>query len=274
MPEELINGYRMYYEVHGGGPALVMVHGGLGGGDGCAAMVENHAAALSSSFQAIFYDRRAAGRSETPANGYSVDNYARDLLSLLEHLTVTRAHVLGSSAGGPIAMRFALDHPGLVESLLLINTMSYSSEPERTVRQRELDSLRANGARLGQAAAVEQALEARQPDLRQGQPQQFQHLRDLNLDRFDGIASTLQSYLDIGDSIEKRLGELRMPTLIVHGDTDSRIPVTRSHELHRGINGSELHVIPGAEHGLLTNEAEQVRGLILQFLSRLPQPAG
>ena len=274
MPEELINGYRMYYEVHGQGPALVMVHGGLGGGDGCAAMVEKHAAALSSRFRAIFYDRRAAGRSETPANGYSMDNYARDLLSLLEHLAVTRAHVLGSSAGGPIAMRFALDHPGMVESLLLINTMSYSSEPERTVRQRELDSLRANGARLGQAAAVEQALEGRQPDLRQSQPQRFQHLRDLNLDRYDGIASTLQSYLDIGDSIEKRLGELRMPTLIVHGDADARIPVTRSHALHRGISGSDLHVIPGAEHGLLTNEAEQLQGLILQFLSRLPQPAG
>ena len=42
MPEKMINGYRMHYEVYGKGPALTIVHGGLGGGEGCAAMVEHH----------------------------------------------------------------------------------------------------------------------------------------------------------------------------------------------------------------------------------------
>ena len=51
---------------------------------------------------------RAAGRSETPEDGYSVPNYASDLSALLDHLGVGQAHILGSSAGGPIALRFAL----------------------------------------------------------------------------------------------------------------------------------------------------------------------
>ena len=70
--------------------------------------------------------------------------------------------------------------------------------------------------------------------------------------------------------LESRLVELTMPTLIVHGDADSRILVYCAHQLHQGISGSQLHIIPGAEHGLLTNEAEQMSGLILQFLA----PAG
>jgi 3-oxoadipate enol-lactonase len=273
MPEALINGYRMHYEVYGEGQPLVMVHGGLGGGEGCALMVQHHAAILARRFRAIFYDRRAAGASETPAKGYSMQNYAEDLRCLLERLGVARAHVLGSSAGGPIALRFALDHPEMVETLLLVNTMSYAQEPERLVRQRELGELRANEAAQGREAAVKKALEARWPTLRQAQPKQFQKLLDLNLTRFEGIAKTLQSYLDIGDSIEARLSELTMPTWILHGDADSRIPVTCAHQLHQGIPGSELHIIPGAQHGLLANESDRVRDLMLLFLARAPLPA-
>lgn len=273
MPEARINGYRMHYEVYGEGQPLVMVHGGLGGGEGCALMVQHHGAILARRFRAIFYDRRAAGASETPADGYSMQSYAEDLTCLLERLQVARAHVLGSSAGGPIAMRFALDRPEMVETLLLVNTMSYAQERERAVRQRELDQLRATEAAQGREAAVEKTLESRWPGLRQDQPEQFQKLRHLNLAQFEGIAKTIQSYLDIGNSIQARLSELAMPTWIVHGDADTRIPVSCAHQLHQGIPGSELHIIPGAEHGLLTNEADRVRDLMLQFLARAPLPA-
>ena len=245
MPEAQINGYRMYYEVDGHGPALVMLHGGLGGGEGGAGLVANHAAALSGRFRVVFPDRRGTGSSETPEDGYSIPNYAQDLRCLLDHLGIRRAHVLGSSAGGPIAMRFALDNPGMTETLLLINTMSYCQQPEQAVRQRELEALRSTTLRLGKAAAVEQALESRWPGLRQRDPERFGRLRQINLEQFDGLAKTIQSYLDIGDSIERRLGELAMPTLIVHGDADTRIPVACAHQLHTAIHGSQLHVLPG-----------------------------
>ena len=59
-----------------------------------------------------------------------------------------------------------------------------------------------------------------------------------------------------------------MPTLIVHGDADSRTPVACAYRMHQGIPGSELHIIPGAEPGLMTNGAPRIRALILQFLQR------
>lgn len=269
MPEESINGYRMHYEVYGQGEPLVMIHGGLGGGEGCSSFVEHHASTLSRRFRFIVYDRRAAGQSETSADGYSMENYAQDLFCLLEHLGVGYAHVLGSSAGGPIAMQFALDHPEMTRTLLLINTMSYAQESERAVRQNELDQLHATEATHGRLAAAERALESRWPGIRESQPLRFQRLLDIHLDRFDGITKTIQSYLDIGDSLESRLSELRVPTLIVHGDADSRIPVRCSHQLQNGIPGSELYIVPGAEHGLMANEPELLRNVIFQFLERM-----
>ena len=91
----------------------------------------------------------------------------------------------------------------------------------------------------------------------------------------DGQPSTLRRYHQLAawlprhsGSIETRLGSLANPTLIVHGDADERIPVECSHRLNELIPNSELHVIPGAGHGLMTNVPELMRELVLEFLSR------
>ena len=268
MPDELINGYLMHYETYGQGPTLVMIHGGLGGGEGSAAMVEHHASILARHFHVIFYDRRGAGKSETPAEGYSLEGYTEDLHSLLLHLNVPQAHILGSSAGGPIAMQFALDHPEMTETLLLVNTMSYCQESERTVRQQELEQILVCQASSGDVTAAANALEKGWPGLNRREPARFQALLEASQERMDAIAKTIPSYLDIGNSLESRLAELTMPTLIVHGDADSRIPLPCGRQLQNSITSSELYIIPGAEHGLLSNEPRAVRNLIFQFIER------
>jgi pimeloyl-ACP methyl ester carboxylesterase len=84
----------------------------------------------------------------------------------------------------------------------------------------------------------------------------------------------MQGYLDIKDNLESRLAELAMPTLVTHGDEDSRIPVEYGRQLHRAIAGSELFIVPGAEHGLMGNEPPLMRKVILEFLARRASPAG
>ena len=266
-----INGYRMHYEVFGddNAPALVLIHGGLGGGDGSRDTINRQADALSEKYRCVFYDRRACGDSDTPADGYDMANCARDLRELLTHLGIAKAHILGSSAGGPIAMQFALDYPELTDTLILINTMSYSEAAQQEIRRQELRRLKKRIAEVGRSAAVEQALSDRFPQMVAEDPERFARIAAENLARIDGIAATQQAYLDIGDSLETRLSELKMPTLAVHGDADSRIPVECGRSLASGIAGSELHEIPGAEHGLMTNEAAgETQRIILDFLAR------
>ena len=58
--------------------------------------------------------------------------------------------------------------------------------------------------------------------------------------------------------------------MIVHGDADTTIPVSCGHALHQMISGAQLEIIPGAVHGLMTNEADQVRDMIVNFIEKAP----
>ena len=133
-----------------------------------------------------------------------------------------------------------------------------------------MDALLSNEASLGRTGAVEHALEARQPTLRQDDPTQFSNLVQGNLERFDAMVASIRAYLDIGDSIESRLGEIAMPTLMVHGDADTTIPVGCGIQLHQNIPHSEFHVVPGAIHGLMINEPRHMGNMISEFLDEVP----
>lgn len=274
MPFAEINGCRMHYSVFGAAdaPALVLIHGGLGGGDGSKDTMARQADALSAAYHCVFYDRRACGESDAPPDGYDIPNCARDLRDLLRHLGIGKAHILGSSAGGPIAMQFVLDYPELTDALILVNTMTYSEEAQREVRRQELRQLKERIAAEGREAAVARAIAERFPQLPTEEPERFARIARENLGRIDGIAATQQAYLDIGDSLESRLSELKMPTLVIHGDADSRIPAECGRSLAAGIPNAELHIIPGAEHGLMTNAAAATtRNAIMAWLNGITE---
>ena len=264
MPQDIINGYKMHYGVYGSGEPLVMIHGGLGGGEGSASMVSHHSQQLSSDFKLIVFDRRASGKSESALDGYSITNYSRDVSALLDHLSVDKTHILGSSAGGPIAIQFALDYPQRTATLSLVNTMSYVDKEQRNIRQRELELLE-NTEASSQRTQAANALDVRRPGMREAEPEYFQKLLDLHLKQYDGIVKTMRSYIDIGNSIENRLSELDIPTIIIHGSADSRIPIRCGHALNNRIKNSSFITIDGAEHGLLANEPDKVRRTLEPF---------
>lgn len=270
MPFAQINGYQMHYSLFGiaDAPALALIHGGLGGGDGSKDTIARQSDALSAEYRCVFYDRRACGQSDAPADGYDIPNCARDLMELLRHLEISRAHILGSSAGGPIAMQFALDYPEMTDALILVNTMTYSQEAQREVRRQELRRLQERIAAEGRQAAISRAIAERFPHLPTEDPERFARIAQANLPRIDGIAATQQAYLDIGDTLENRLSELKMPTLVIHGDQDSRIPAECGRCLAQGIPNAALQIIPNAEHGLMTNAAASItRNAIITWLN-------
>ena len=120
MPIVTLNGCKHYYDDAGSGDALVMLHGA----NGSAHQFEEHYAELSKRFRVIAPDMRSMGRSEhvktMPASGW-VD----DLKALLEHLQIQQAHVFGVSLGSRVAMRFAMDHPSLVSSIIITSPHTY-----------------------------------------------------------------------------------------------------------------------------------------------------
>jgi pimeloyl-ACP methyl ester carboxylesterase len=113
MPDTQANGVGLYYEIHGGGEPLVLVHGSWVDATRWRCVVPG----LAESFRVLVYDRRGHSRSERPDAAGSVDEDGDDLAALLETLDLAPAHVVTSSYGGNIALRLATRRPELFRSL-------------------------------------------------------------------------------------------------------------------------------------------------------------
>jgi len=105
--EAEVNGVRIYYELHGEGDPLVLVHGSWTDATGWGLV----APGLAESFRVLVYDRRGHSRSERPDAPGSVDEDGDDLAALLEALELAPAHVVTNSYGGNIALRLAIRRP-------------------------------------------------------------------------------------------------------------------------------------------------------------------
>jgi pimeloyl-ACP methyl ester carboxylesterase len=113
MAEVGVNGVRLYYELHGDGDPLVLVHGSWVNASAWQLVVP----ALAESFRVLVYDRRGHSRSERPDSQGSVHEDAADLAALLAALDLAPAHVVTNSYGGNIALRLAAKRHELFRSL-------------------------------------------------------------------------------------------------------------------------------------------------------------
>ncbi len=118
MPKAKVGKIQIYYEEYGQGPPLVMI---LGLGQSIATWVLQ-VSELSNHFRIIVFDNRDSGKSARCTEAYTTQDMARDVLGLLDHMGIDRAHLLGTSMGGMIAQQIALLAPERIMSLILAST--------------------------------------------------------------------------------------------------------------------------------------------------------
>ena len=123
MPKIITNDFETYYEVHGNGPPLVLIHGVAA----CHKAWQMQIADFSRYFRVITYDVRGHGNSTESDQRDSIELFASDLKVLLNNLGVTKAHICGFSMGGLIAQQFAIDYPSTVDKLIIASTFCHMS---------------------------------------------------------------------------------------------------------------------------------------------------
>ena len=284
-----INGFEMFYEVAGGGFSIAFVPGGFGGVmSTLSPEVHPWLDRFARRYRVITYHRRGTGRSGYPDGGYSLENFARDLRGLLDHLGIERSHVIGDSSGGPIAIAYALAYPETVKGLVLASTATRlfrEGAPSDDLRERValLDREGKEAAYdaprspppLNMDAFIRARLLAATPEELAESRERHEKLQRLirkasRKDRVRWYAGETRNYAAfLRSDLDGRLSELAMPVFIIHGEADSIVPVAGGRRLHEGIPGSELRILPGAEHGLMNNEDAQ--SAILDFLARLDE---
>jgi len=259
MPQAQTNGITMSYEITGRGPAVMLI-GGLGS-DGH--FWYKQTPALAGRFLVIMPDNRGAGRTQAPDEPYTIRMMAADSAGLLDALKIPTAHIVGASMGGFIAQEFALAYPERVGRLVLCCT-AFGGPRSIPIPVAALPP-RTGDPRLDLRAAFEMQLSS---DYLRA------HARELD----DYIAWRVahpqplhayhrQAAAVVAHDTEARLGTLRLPVLILHGDRDNVIPAGNAQLMAGRIPGARVHMFPGAGHLFLWECMDDTNRLITEFLS-------
>ncbi|MBN1188128.1 MAG: alpha/beta fold hydrolase [Dehalococcoidales bacterium] len=120
MPVAMVNGVRINYKVEGRGEPLIMIAGFSASRSTWASQIPF----FKKHYQVITFDNRGAGKSDKPEGPYTTRMMADDVIKLMDHLKITRTHIMGISMGGMIAQEVGINYPQRIQKLVLACTFS------------------------------------------------------------------------------------------------------------------------------------------------------
>ena len=255
------NDVQLHYDTHGQGAPLLLISGlGYGGW-----VWQKQTPAFASHFQAITFDNRGVGQSDKPDVPYTVPLLAADALGVLDALNVEKAHVLGASLGGMVALQLALDHPARVDRLILCATtfggpnvvlpkpevLQFMAQRSGTAEERFERGMALAFSKRFLASRAHEADFIRQEMVKNRQPD---------------AAYLRQAYAPLGFNVEHRLSQIPHPSLVIAGDQDQAIPAENAKRLANKLPHATLALLEGAGHMCFIEQAKGFNETVLDFL--------
>ncbi len=221
------NGVKLYYEIHGEGEALLLLHGNTMTHDMWTPWVDD----LSKNYKVITVDMRGHGQSNNPTNRFSHKESAIDFYGLLDKLEVDEFKAMGFSSGSFILTHMAIMDTTRIQSLILIGATPYYPVSIREyMRTLTYENVSAN------------------------HPGWMEYMKSVQPGGENQIRSVLNNYINLADSYDDMnftapyLSTINCPTLIIHGDRDQYFSVDIPVSSYKAIPKSYLWIIPNFEH--------------------------
>jgi 3-oxoadipate enol-lactonase len=222
-------------------------------------MWDPQADALAERFRLVRYDTRGHGGSATPHGPYTIDEVGGDVIDLLDHLGVEKAHVAGLSLGGMTAMWLGIATPLRVDRLVLLCTSPLMGPPELWRDRSAL--VRAQGTPAIVDATLERWLTA---DYRASHD--ITWLRDMFVGVDDEGYANCCSIIQHMD-LTANLAQIDAPTLVIGGAQDPATPpAEHAQKIHEAIVGSRLEILDPGAHLISVERPDAVTELILEHL--------
>ena len=266
MPVVEVNNIHIHYEQIGEGNVIVLLHGYTGSSQDWI----NQTAVLSDKYRVIAVDHRGHGKSEAPKSeeDYSIPIFADDVYKLLIKLRVNRCILVGHSMGGFMSLQFVLDHPEMVQALVLVDTSSgeFEMAPGAAELRVKLDELARNE---GLEAAFE--YDSANNPMRIERYEKHPELKEISRQKV--LNTSVDGYIYVARTfgkwqpVTKKLHEIKVPTLIFWGEEDT--PFLRASQILRdSIHGAELVTIPGVGHSPHEEAPDLFNETLVAFLQK------
>jgi pimeloyl-ACP methyl ester carboxylesterase len=267
------DGLRIRYEIRGEGDPVAMIMGFSGSMRGWGdPFVER----MEKQFKCVFIDNRGTGESDKPDQPWTMNDMAADIASVLDHAKIDQAHIFGISMGGMIAQTVALNYPARTRGLVLGCTNAGASHsipaPPEAVASLIPDP---NGSPEEQARkAFAVACGRKFLASKVGQDWINQTIAQTGAYPITPMHTFMRQMAAIagGPGIEpfdsfSRLGEIKSPTLIIHGDDDRLIPWRNANVLQGAIAGSRIQMLKDIGHMFFWEAHEESARAACDFLA-------
>lgn len=258
-----VSGTSIYYETKGSGFPIVFISGGgILDRRGWDRQFET----FSTDYCVIRYDIRGIGKSARPDTPFS---HSDDLYELLNFLNITRAHIVGLSVGGAIAIDFAIEHPEMVDHLILA-APGLSNDSKADANMKGLVAITELVKTQGLERLIELTLDtpfvlSKQNELGRDK------VRQLYLDNADVFEAGFPLYVlwqATQPAAESRLASIHGPVLIVRGDHDSPVYSAMTDKISNGIKHATTVMIEGGTHFLHLEKPEEFDHAVMSFLQK------
>ncbi len=207
----------------------------------------------------LLVDLRGHGRSSAPAGEWTVANMALDVVRLLRHLGVEKAHLVGLSLGGMVAQQFALDYPYATASLVLADTIAGPDAAGAAAMREALAFIEAHTMREIAEARITRAFTDAVDPVMRGHLIEQVALNDK--DAYERAARAA-----FGFDVRAQAGQIAAPTLVVVGDGDRTFPPPWMEALATTIPGARLARIAGAGHIVNLERPREFNRAVREFL--------
>ncbi|MGB0747550.1 MAG: alpha/beta fold hydrolase [Magnetospiraceae bacterium] len=258
-------GYKTNYHDVGSGDPILMIHGS---GPGVSAWANWRLALpeLATKFRVIAPDMVGFGFSDRPEGiTYNMDNWVDQAVALMDALNLEKAHLVGNSFGGALAMALAIRHPDRVKRLVLMGSVGvpfpitdgldavWGYEPSLENMRTLLDIFA-----YDRGLVTDELAELRyQASIRPGFQESFSAM----------FPAPRQQWVDAMTSAEADIKAIAHETLVLHGRDDQVIPMSNSVTLVEWINRAQLHVFGRCGHWVQIEHAARFNKLLLDFFS-------
>ncbi|MBI2358074.1 MAG: alpha/beta fold hydrolase, partial [Deltaproteobacteria bacterium] len=273
MPTVRLKDIEVYYEEHGRGEPVLLVPPSWWPCDAWKVVV---LPVLSQRYRTIIFDPRGTGRSERPHHGYTLEQFAQDSCALLEHLKISRCHIVGFALGGQTAQAIAVLHPEIVATLTMAGAgpgeksgrggfRGINKDAEEEIREigferfirshADNDTMAFSSGFYREHREVVLAL-AKALWEHQGSPEHYHYHQEARR-TWDTLANA---------------SRVRVPTLVLVGSEDTvargdSTPLATARRLAELIPGAELALVPGVKH-MTFWDGTQALSILMDFLGR------